>query len=155
MKSFFKLFALSIVGFGFFACGNAQKGIEFVSDEVQRKVDVLYNGKLFTSYIYPVDLDKPALYPIYTSNGTVITRGFPRDPRPYERVDHEHHVGAWLTFGDVNGIDFWGTSYAVPADRRPLYGSVRHQSIISTSNGLKQGELVATADWVDFYEKLF
>jgi len=154
MKSFLKVFTLSIVVLGDAACGNTQKGIEIVPDETQRKVDVLYNGKLFTSYIYPVDLEKPVLYPMYTANGTVITRGFPRDPRPNERVDHLHHVGAWFTFGDVNGIDFWGTSSAIPERRRPRYGSVRHRDIISTLNGQSQGVLVVSADWVDYTEKL-
>ena len=57
------------------------KAVKFVADEKNNKVDVLVDGKLFTSYIYPSDLEKPVLYPMYTSKGTVITRGFPRDPR--------------------------------------------------------------------------
>ena len=153
MKSFFKVFILSSVVFSFFACKNTQKGIEIVSDESRRKVDVLFDGKLFTSYIYPDDLDKPVLFPIYTANGTVITRGFPRNPRPHERTDHPHQVGAWFTFGDVNGIDFWGTSYAIPDEQRPGYGSVRHRSIVNIQNGLSQGILVIAADWVNHAEE--
>jgi len=148
MKSFFKVIVLNTVVLGFTTCGSSQK-IEIVADEAQRKVDVLYDGKLFTSYIYPADLEKPVLYPIYTANGTLITRGFPLDPRPNERVDHPHHVGAWFNFGDVNGLDFWNNSYAVPDDKKSEYGSIRHRNIVSI-----EGEtLVVAADWVDHTEK--
>ena len=153
MKSFLKGLAFSVASCCFVACGNAQTGISFTRDDAGRKVDVLYDGQLFTSYIYPADLDKPVLYPIYTAKGTVITRGFPRDPRPFEQVDHPHHVGAWFNFGDVNGLDFWNNSYAIPADKKSEYGSIRHRTIVSAQNGAKEGILSVEADWVDFSEK--
>jgi len=137
----------------FAACSSGQKGVTLVTDEAGRKVDVLFNGQLFTSYIYPADLEKPSLYPIYTTKGTVITRGFPRDPRPFETVDHPHHVGSWLNYGDVNGLDFWNNSYAIPADRKSRYGSIRHRRIVSTEDGLKSGTLAVEAEWVDYEEK--
>ena len=155
MKSFFiKAFALNIVISCSVACVNTQKGIEIVPDDAQKKIDVLYDGKLFTSYIYFADLEKPSLYPIYTANGTVITRGYPLDPRPNERPDHPHHVGSWFTFGDVNGVDFWGTSSAIPVEQRKGYGFVRHRDIISIQNSSNQGVLVVTADWVDYFDNL-
>ena len=154
MKSLSKIFALTSVVFAFTTCGSAQKGIQIVPDDALRKVDVLYNGKLFSSYIYPVDFEKPVLYPIYTAKGTVITRGFPRDPRPNERVDHPHHVGAWFNFGDVNGLDFWNNSYAIPEDKKSGYGSIRHREIVSAQSGLNQGVLAVAADWIDYAEKV-
>ena len=152
MKSYLTLFALSLAVMVSTSttCVDTPKGIKIVPDEAQKKIDVLYEGKLFTSYIYPADLEKPALYPIYTANGTVITRGFPRDPRPFERPDHPHHVGAWFNYGDVNGIDFWGNSYEIPATLKPRYGSIRHRNIVRI-----QGEtLTVAADWVDYTEKV-
>ena len=149
-----KVFILFIAISCFASCINAQKGVEVISDEAQKKVDVLFDGKLFTSYIYPDDLEKPVLYPVCTSHGTVITRGFPRDPRPNERVDHPHHVGAWFNFGDVNGLDFWNNSYAVPADRKPEYGSIRHRKVVNTKSGSKQGVLEIAADWTDHTGKV-
>lgn len=128
---------------------QAQKAVQFSSDEKSKKVDVLVDGKLFTSYIYPSDLDKPVLYPIYTAKGTVITRGFPRDPRAGERVDHPHHVGLWFNYGDVNGLDFWNNSYAIPADKKDKYGSVRHSKVVKTANGKDKGTLVVATEWVD------
>ena len=62
MKSFLKIFILSNVIMCFAACNCTKKGVEIIPDEAQNKVDVLYNGKLFTSYIYPADIEKPILY---------------------------------------------------------------------------------------------
>ena len=126
--------------------------ISFVVDEDHAGIDVLYDGKLFTSYIYPDDLEKPVLYPLYTAKGTVVTRGFPRDPHPGERVDHPHHVGLWLNFGDVNGLDFWNNSYSIPEHRKPKYGSIRHRHIMKAENGTGRGELTVACDWVDYQE---
>ena len=131
MNSVIKICALATVIFSFATCGSAQKGVQIVRDDAQRKVNVLYDGKPFTSYIYPADLEKQVLYPIYTAKGTDITRGFPLNPRPFEQVDHPHHIGSWLNFGDVNGLDFWNNSYAIPAERKSRYGTIRHRSIVS------------------------
>src|SRR2546428_4858337 len=34
---------------------------------------------------------KPTLYPLRTASGKLVTRGWPLEPRPGERVDHPHH----------------------------------------------------------------
>lgn len=75
---------------------------------LEKKIDVIIDGKLFTSFCWPDNVYKPVLYPVYTSEGTVVTRGFPLEPREGESTDHAHHVGIWLNYGAVNGIDFWG-----------------------------------------------
>ncbi len=56
----------------------------------------LIDGKPFTSYIWPTTLKKPTLFPLRSANGTIVTRGYPLEPRKNERVDHPHHVGLWL-----------------------------------------------------------
>jgi len=135
---------------------NAQggKGIQVISSEKEKKVDVFYDGKLFTSYIYPADLEKPVLYPLYSAKGTVVTRGFPRDPRAGERVDHPHHVGMWFNYGNVNGLDFWNNSYAIPAGKKPGYGSIRHQAILEVTSGRDVGVLKVKTHWMDFKGKV-
>ena len=138
------LLALAVLLGGVNAQGG--KGIEVISSDKDKKVDVFYDGKLFTCYIYPADLEKPVLYPVYSAKGTVVTRGFPRAPRPGERVDHPHHVGIWFNFGDVNGLDFWNNSYAIPAVKKPGYGSIRHQAILETISGQNAGVLRSNAD---------
>ena len=62
-----------------------QKGknaVQFVGNPAEKKVDVLIGGDLFTSYIYPDNIAKPTLYPLITSTGKRLTRGFPLDPQP-------------------------------------------------------------------------
>jgi hypothetical protein len=123
-------------------------GVELEVDEAARRVDVKVDGKPFTSYIWPERLKKPVLYPIRTADGTVITRGFPLDPRPGERVDHPHHVGLWLNHGDVNGLDFWNNSEAVEPTESHKFGTIVHRAIKRVKNGKNQAELDVSMDWV-------
>ena len=102
---------------------NAQtKKVDFVKKLDESKVDVMVAGKHFTSLIFPADMEKPVLYPINAANGQTVTRGFPIATRDGERTDHPHHVGLWLNYESVNGLDFWNNSYAIPADRKVKYG---------------------------------
>src|SRR5437660_12057314 len=87
-----------------------QDGVTVTRNDNERRVDVSIGGNPFTSYIYPTSLKKPVLFPLRSAKGTVVTRGFPLQPRPGERADHPRQVGAWCPYGDVNGIDFWGCS---------------------------------------------
>ncbi|MGB8492329.1 MAG: PmoA family protein [Bacteroidales bacterium] len=111
-------------------------------------VNVYVNGELFTSYRYPADLEKPFLYPIYAPGGSVITRGFPLEPRKGERVDHPHQVGLWFNHGNINGLDFWNNSSAIPADKKDSYGHIVLRKIVKATSG-KKGVLQVTADWND------
>jgi len=126
---------------------NGKTGVQLVVKEADRRVDVLVDGKPFTSYIWPTTLKKPVLYPLRTSAGTVVTRGFPLEPRAGERVDHPHHVGLWLNHGDVNGFDFWNRSDAIPAKDAVKYGTIVHRAIKSAKSGADKGELQVTEDW--------
>ena len=76
------------------------EGVEVTPRPDERRVDVRIDGRPFTAYIWPDRLDKPVLFPIRTAGGTLVTRGFPLDPRPGERVDHPHPV-QW--FGHLTG----------------------------------------------------
>ena len=122
--------------------------IKLVRNDKEKKVEVLVNGELFTAYLYPDTIAKPVLYPIKTAEGTVVTRGFPLDPRPGERVDHPHHIGMWFNYGDVNGLDFWNNSDAIPENEKSGYGSILHKEINNISSGEDKGELEVTMEWV-------
>jgi hypothetical protein len=122
--------------------------VKLVDRPAERRVDVLIDGKPFTSYIYPSTLQKPVLYPIRSASGTVVTRGFPLEPRQGERADHPHHVGHWFNYGDVNGYDFWGHSDATPAASKPRMGTIVHKEITRVASGEGRGELGVRADWV-------
>ena len=128
-----------------------QNKIDIRHDEAAKRVSVTVDGKPFTAYIYPGPdvLKKPVLYPIMTAGGNFITRGWPLDPRPGERVDHPHHVGMWFNYGDVNGHDFWNNSTAVGPEHKGPFGTIVHTGVKSMKSGKGQGELVVTANWLD------
>ena len=126
----------------------AQAPVDVVRKDADRRVDILVDGKPFTSYIWPTTLKKPVLFPIRTATGTLVTRGFPLEPRAGERVDHPHHVGLWFNYGDVNGIDFWNNSDAISAADRPKMGTVVHRGISAAEGGADHGELVTASEWV-------
>ena len=124
---------------------TAQTQFTVESDTAAQRVDIVADGQPFTSYIFPGTIKKPVLYPLRTPYGTVVTRGFPLDARPGERVDHPHHVGLWFNYGDVNGYDFWNNSDAV--DPTGKYGTIHHRKVLETSGG-EQGTLHVSADWI-------
>jgi hypothetical protein len=131
---------------------NAQSlkdtGVRIIRVDDKHKVDVIVNGNLFTSYQYPVNIEKPFLFPVIAPNGSVITRGYPIEPRKGERMDHPHHIGIWFNYGDVNGLDFWNNSSAIPAEKKDSYGHIVHQKIVKTVSGEK-GILEVVSNWDD------
>jgi len=124
------------------------KAVRLERLDEQHKVNIYVNGSLFTTYQYPVNLEKPFLYPVYAPNGSVITRGFPLEPRKGERIDHPHQIGIWFNHGNVNGLDFWNNSSAIPADKKDTYGHIAVQKIVKAESG-KKGILEVTSDWKD------
>lgn len=122
--------------------------IRVLPNEGQRRVDILMDGQPFTAYVWPEKLAKPVLYPLRTPKGTVVTRGFPLEPRSGERVDHPHHAGLWFNYGNVNGFDFWNNSQAIKVEDAPKMGSIRQRAITLAKSGRNQGELEVDADWI-------
>lgn len=119
--------------------------VSFVKDDANKKIDVKIDDELFTSYVYDGQTPKPILYPLITKSGKTVTRGFPYAPRPNERVDHPHHVGLWLNYGDVNGFDFWNNSYAISEEEKHKYGTIYHQEILESDSD--NGVLKIKAVW--------
>jgi hypothetical protein len=115
-------------------------------NDAERRADVTVDGKPFTSYIWPEALKKPALHPIRTAAGLVVTRGYP--PEPGERADHPHHVGLWFNHGNVNGFDFWNNTDAVKPDRAAKMGTVQHKKIRNAVSGKGRGQLDVTTEWI-------
>lgn len=147
----FSLMAFLAVCFGMGLSASAKtpaKGVLVIEDEAHQRVDVTIDGKPFTSYIWPSSLKKPVLYPLVTGNGIKVTRGYPLEPRPDERVDHPHHAGLWFNYGNVNGFDFWNNSDAIKPEDRSKMGTIHHTSVVSTKSGRDQGELVVNSVWI-------
>lgn len=134
-----------------------QLPVKLISKPAEKKVEVLVDNKPFTAYFYPGKevLKKAVLYPVRSAQGTLITRGWPLDPRSGERVDHPHHVGIWFNYESVNDHDFWNNSIEVEkeGDKR-TFGTIVHTGIKTIKSGKKAGKLVVTADWLDKNGKL-
>lgn len=142
-----KLFSFTLLLVIMATLAPAQPTINLEAKPSEKKVDVYIGKDLFTSYIYPDNVAKPVLWPVITAEGNEVTRQYPFKNKEGERVDHPHHVGVWLNYGDVNGLDFWNNSEAIPAERADKYGTIYHESVEKVKGGKGEGTLVATAKW--------
>ncbi len=122
--------------------------VSVFKDANAKKIFVTINKQLFTSFLYPDTLEKPVLYPIVTISGTDVTRGFPLNPKPGDPTDHPHHIGIWFNFENVNGLDFWNNSYAIPQEKKNLYGWIKTDKILETKSG-KTGVIAYHANWTN------
>lgn len=146
----------------FASCGQSQSGqsqsgqaqaeqtdrFSFVEHPESNSIDVLLDGQPYTAYCYADSLKKPVLFPLRTKGGHFVTRGWPVQPRANERTDHPHHIGLWFNYGDVNGLDFWNNSPAIPAEKRMGYGSIHHEAVNGTESNGNTGVLDVTKYWL-------
>ncbi len=132
------------------ACVFGQEGgmVRVTKEPNAKKIAVTLDGKPFTTFWFSDTLEKPVLYPLVAANGTTVTRGFPWRTRAGDPTDHPHHVGLWLTFENVNGLDFWNNSYAIPADKKSGYGWIRTDRVFGVKSG-KTGGFSYGAKWTD------
>lgn len=149
--SFLLLTALCLTAFEQNSIAQSQaingSKVTFSKVDASQQIDVKIDGKLFTSYWWPDSVYKPVLYPVLTSKGTLITRGFPIKPREDERRDHIHQVGNWLNYGNVNGYDFWGNGSTGKKD--PKGGVIKHLAVEKMTDGNGEGVLITKASWND------
>ena len=151
----FVLLAAAAILTSFVSAGSHPSDrVAVVVNEQEHRADVTIAGQPFTSYIWPSTLKKPVLYPLRTAKGTIVTRGFPLEQRPGERVDHPHHAGLWFNYENVNGIDFWNNSDAIKPENAPKMGTILHRSIVSAKSGTQSGELEVETEWVTFEKKV-
>ena len=83
--------------------------IEIKEDKKDRRLDVILNGELFTSFHFGNDQIKPYLWPLLAHGGASITRDWPMGDRNKSK-DHPHHESFWTAYGDLNDTDFWAFS---------------------------------------------
>jgi len=145
-KAFVLLAALSGSLLLFSQCSSEQR-VDLLVNDAEKKVDVMVDGKLFTSYIYPEMIKKPVLWPVISPAGNMLTRSFPMVNKEGDRSDHPHHVGVWLNYGDVNGLDFWNNSEAIAPEKRDGYGTILHRSIEKAESGNRSALLETSAVW--------
>ncbi len=117
--------------------GNQIK-VTFEENNDEKKIDVLTDGNLFTSFRWTDNMTKPVFYPIFTAECSEVTRGFPLEPKAGERADHPHQIGMWFTYGNVNGLDFWGNGSQGLGTTNPNGGIIRHLKIENTREGTRR-----------------
>ena len=119
---------------------------KIVEHKEKKQVDILINGKLFTSVLYADSLRKHVLYPIVASNGVVVTRGYPINPQIGDQVDHPHQIGMWLNYGDVNGADYWNNSTKIDTNKK-AYGTIKVDRISNLKTTKNGAEVTVWATW--------
>lgn len=129
-----------------------KKGFTIERREAKKEVAVYYDDVFLTAYCYYDSVMKPFLFPINTLDGITVTRGYPLKPVPGERTDHPHHIGLWMNYESVNGLDFWNNSTAIPAANRHRYGTIKHNRLLETRllktrTGEQEAIIHATASW--------
>jgi hypothetical protein len=133
------------------AANPVKGGVQVVTDEAKKRVDITIDGQPFTSYLWGTNQRKPVLYPLIAPGGIEVTRGYPFNLHPGERVDHPHHAGLWFNYGSANGHDYWNNSDAIKEADRPKYGSIlptgNPGGIVSTHSGSDSGELITESVW--------
>ena len=110
-------------------------GVQLIFQENEQTLQVLINGRLFTSYVYDSRLVKPYLGPIFNSAGGSYTRV---DPTAKE---HPHHRSVFLGVGEVNGVDFW--------NEHGNYGYQKHMKFSAIKSGPAFGTFTAENTWQD------
>ena len=150
MTPVLKYAVISLLAIGSFYSASAQTKqlVKVVKAGKENKINIFIGEKLFTSFLYPDSLEKPVLFPVHAANGTIVTRGFPLATQPNDPNDHPHHTGIWFNFENVNGLDFWNNSYAIPEEKKHLYGWIKTDRILQTSGGTK-GILSYHANWTN------
>ncbi len=141
-------FVITLISLAATVSAQKKETVTVVKSATENRIDVFIGGKPFTCFLYPDTLEKPVLFSIHAADGAIITRGFPLDPRPGEPTDHPHHVGLWFNFENVNGLDFWNNSYAIPQNKKSQYGWIRTDHILETKGG-STGILVYHANWIN------
>jgi len=109
------------------------------AEQATDAVEITIDGALFTRYVYR-DGPKPYCYPIIGPTGAPVTRAYPMENVPGESHDHPHHRSLWFTFGEVNGIDFWGEG--------PGTGREVHRQFEAVEGGPIFGLVRAVSDWI-------
>lgn len=107
-------------------------------------LDVDLDGKPFTRLV--LGPTKPFFHPLIGPTGDPFTRAYPMENIEGERHDHPHQRSFWITHGNVNGHDYWGSD---PLNKpNPHYGQIKQTGAqVLVANGAI-GVIRTTNDWL-------
>jgi type 1 glutamine amidotransferase len=132
------------------ATGVAKKRVEL--HPTSNAIDVMIDGRLFTSYIYQPDpakplaaegvlFTKPVFFPLRTPSGITVTRSWPFEKIEGESQDHPHHMGLYFTYDQPNGNNFWNNS------TQPL-PAIKHIRAEITTDTQGNAALATVMHWI-------
>jgi hypothetical protein len=102
---------------------------------VAPRVDVVAHDKPFATYLYLTSMTRPALVPIRTAAGTVVTRA--EDPA----IAPGGRVGLWFAHGNVNGTDFAADDHGQRSAR------IVHRRVVEAMSSDTHGQLTVQTAW--------
>ena len=118
----------------------------FELTQLEDKVNVLLDGKLFTRY-HIKSGTKPILWPVMGPGQLEVTRGFPmREKIEGEIADHPHHRSLWFSHGDVNGVNFWNEPKEEGSQKG--FGVIEHREFLAVENGAEP-QIKTRNEWMD------
>jgi hypothetical protein len=120
---------------------NAQWNVE----KTDAGASVKHDGKLVTEY-HTRSGTKPILWPLIGPTGKPVTRAYPMKKVSGEAHDHQHQRSAWITYGSVNGIDFWSEPETAPLGAR--VGSIEHKEFVTLQGGANDAVVETLNDWL-------
>jgi hypothetical protein len=119
-------------------------------EKSERGATVKIDGQPFTEYLTQAG-HEPALYPVIGPTGKPVTRSYPFTPTG-DTDDHPHHQSLWMTHGDVNRIDFWGTNRN---DNKGDSGPhIKHREFLKVANAGETPEIITRNDWMNGDERI-
>jgi hypothetical protein len=114
-------------------------------------VDIRIGGRPFTTYYFDPSVAKPYLFPLRSSLGTVVTRGFPMTADiAGEDRDEPHQRAMYFAHGDISGFDFWGEAAFPKWSDHPAstFGRTVFRTLNDIQGGADGGGLQAAFDLV-------
>lgn len=144
MRSLALFLALSVV-----SCTAWAGNVEL--KRADKQIEVLIDGRPFTTYSFDPTVAKPFLSPLRSAEGTILTRRFPMQTDVSgEDHDEPHQRAMYFAHGDVNGFDFWGESAFPKWSRhaKSKFGRTVFREIKAVASGPDAGMLWATFDLV-------
>lgn len=97
-------------------------------------VDITEDGEPVLAFHYK-GVPKPYIHPLHVPGGGVVTVALPHD--------HLHHRGLWLTWSNVNGINFWEEHFAPEQT-----GDIRHRAFEVGTADVAGGGFTSRQEWV-------
>src|SRR5271165_7678631 len=117
-----------------------------------KQVEVLIDGRPFTTYYFDPAIAKPFLSPLRSARDTILTRGFPMQTDiPGEDRDEPHQRAMYFAHGDINGFDFWGEA-AFPKwshTSKDKFGRTIFREVEQIAGGPDSGILRVTFDLLE------